>query len=221
MAAAHHHRPRALRDRDDAAAEDRARPAVRRAADLERRHGGQSDRARAAGAGRPSCCSAGSCAASSRRKNRSFPDGRNRPEGRPQILRQDRGRARRRSRHRAWRAGRHPRAVGLREVDAAAHGRRPRGDHRRRDRDRRQGRQQARAARARLRHGVPELRALSAYERRRQHRLCAEDRRPVEGRAHGQGAQGGGAARPRPNSSTASPASFPAASASASRWAAP
>ena len=39
--------------------------------------------------------------------------------------------------------------------------------------------------------------------------------------AHGEGAQGRGAARPRPNSSTASPASFPAASASASPWAAP
>ena len=155
------------------------------------------------------------------RKIEEFRDGRNRTQGRPQVLRQDRGRAWRRPRHRAWRVGRHPRAVGLREVDAAAHGGRPRGDHRRRDRHRRQGRQQARAARARLRHGVPELRALSAYERRRQHRLRLEDRRPGQGGAPGEGAQGGGAARPRPNSSTASLASSPAASASASRWGAP
>ena len=40
-----------FRDRDDAAAEDRAGPAVRRAADLEHRHGRQPDRAHAACAG--------------------------------------------------------------------------------------------------------------------------------------------------------------------------
>ena len=56
-------------------------------------------------------------------------------------------------------------------------------DHRRRDRDRRPGRQQAGAARARLRHGVPELRPLPAHDRRRQHRLRAEGRGRGEGRA--------------------------------------
>ena len=66
------------------------------------------------------------------------------------------------------------RPVGLRQVDAAAHDRRARGDHRRRDR--------ASAARvvndvppegARHRDGVPELRALPAHDGARQHGLRA------------------------------------------------
>ena len=56
-------------------------------------------------------------------------------------------------------------------------------DQRRRDRHRRRGRQQARAARARLRHGLPELRALSAYDGRRKYRLCVEGRRGEQARA--------------------------------------
>ena len=52
----------------------------------------------------------------------------------------------------------------------------PGGDHRRRDRDRRPRRQRPRAGRARHRDGVPELRAVSAHERVRQHGLRPEDR---------------------------------------------
>ena len=49
----------------------------------------------------------------------------------------------------------------------------PRGDHRRRDRDRRPRGQRARAQGTRHRDGVPELRALSAHERVRQHGVRA------------------------------------------------
>ncbi len=90
-----------------------------------------------------------------------------------------------------------------------------------RDRYRRTHRQPDRAGRARHRHGVPELRALSAYERLQQHGLRpaqprhaqARDRHPRPGsRAH---------SRTRRRCSTASRGNCPAASASASRWAAP
>ena len=50
-------------------------------------------------------------------------------------------------------------------------------DHRRRDRDRRPRRQRARAQGPRHRDGVPELRALPAHERVRQHGLRPEDPR--------------------------------------------
>ena len=82
---------------------------------------------------------------------------RHRAEGEP-------GDPRRRRRDRRRRVRRHRRPVGLRQVDAAAHGRRARGDHRRRDRDRRARRQRARADGARHRDGVPELRALPAHD---------------------------------------------------------
>ena len=83
---------------------------------------------------------------------------------------------RRRRRDRRRRVRRHRRPVGLRQVDAAADGRRARRDHRRRDRHRRPGRQRRRAEGTRHRDGLPELRALSAHERVRQHGLRPEDR---------------------------------------------
>ena len=64
---------------------------------------------------------------------------------------------------------------GLREDDGAAHGRRPRGDHRGGDRDRRPGRERARAEGAGRGDGLPELRALPAHDRAGQHRLPAQD----------------------------------------------
>ena len=85
----------------------------------------------------------------------------------------------RHSRRRALRAGR---PVGLRQVHAAAHDRRAGDDHRRHRVDRRQGGQRDRADRARHRHGVPELRALSAYEGLRQHGLRPAQPRHAEGR---------------------------------------
>ena len=76
----------------------------------------------------------------------------------------------------------HRRPLGLRQVHAAAHGRGARDHHRRRDRHRRPRRQRPRAGRARHRDGVPELRALSAHERLRQHGLRPAQPRHAEGR---------------------------------------
>ena len=59
------------------------------------------------------------------------------------------------------------RPVRLRQDHRAAHGRRPRGGHERRDPDRRASRQRPAAHRSRHRHGLPELRALPAHERPR------------------------------------------------------
>ena len=109
-------------------------------------------------------------------------DGASQPARPAQILRRTRDHPRRLLRDRGWRAHRHRRALGLRQVDAAAHGRGARGDQRRRGRDRRPCRQRGRAERPRHRHGVPELRALPAYDRLRQHGLRAQDPRPVERR---------------------------------------
>ena len=87
--------------------------------------------------------------------------------------------------------------------------------------DRRPAGQRRAARRARHRHGVPVLRALPAHDRGRQHGLRPAAGRRAEGRADAQG-------RPRPPTScsstrcwSASPRSFPAASASASPSAAP
>ena len=112
------------------------------------------------------------------------------------------------------------RPVGLRQVDAAAHDRRRRDHHVGRDPHRRARRERHRAVRARHRDGVPELRALSAYARLRQHGLRPAQPQNAEGRD-----RQAACARPRASSrssrcSTASRASSPAGSASASRWAA-
>ena len=73
------------------------------------------------------------------------------------------------------------RAVGLRQDHDAPHGGRARGDHRRRDRHRRPDRQRSAAQGPRHRHGVPELRALPAHERVRQHGLRPQDAEVPEG----------------------------------------
>ena len=94
-------------------------------------------------------------------------------------------------------------------------------DHRRRDRHRRPRRQHARAEGPRHRDGVPELRALSAHERVRQHGLRPADPRLRQGRDR----RAGQARRRDPRARAAARAqaarSSRAASASASRWAAP
>ena len=106
-----------------------------------------------------------------------------RQEGLRPALR-DPWRQRRDRRRRVRRAGG---SFRLRQVDPAADDRRPREHQRRRDQDRRPRRQHAAAQGARRRHGVPELRALSAHDGRRQHGLLdaaarrAEDRRSTRG----------------------------------------
>ena len=82
------------------------------------------------------------------------------------------------------------RPLGLRQVDAAQHDRRPGHDHRRRDRDRRRPGQRAAPQGPRHRHGVPVLRALSEHDRRPEHRLRPGDARRAQGRprqGHGRG----------------------------------
>ena len=79
-------------------------------------------------------------------------------------------------RHRRRRVHDPRRPVGLREVDRAADDRRARGHHRRRAAHRRRGRQRARAEGPRHRDGVPELRAVPAHDRAREHGLRAEAR---------------------------------------------
>ena len=72
------------------------------------------------------------------------------------------------------RAARARRPVGLGQVDGAADARRARAARRRRDLHRRPRRQRRAPARPRHRHGVPELRALPAADRRREHGLRAQ-----------------------------------------------
>ena len=79
----------------------------------------------------------------------------------------------------------------------------------------------ARAVRARHRHGVPELRALSAHDGLRQHGVRPEDRQGAGGRDPGAGRQGGQDPRARPVPGPRGRASSPAASGSGWRWAAP
>ena len=116
---------------------------------------------------------------------------------RPQVVRLDARHPRRRHRDRRRRVLRAGRPVGLRQVDAAADDRRPRGDHRRRDRDRRQGRQPRAAEGARHRDGVPELRALSAHDGARQHVVRAEAREAHAGGHRAARRAGGRHPRPR------------------------
>ena len=66
--------------------------------------------------------------------------------------------------------------VGMREVDRAADDRRARGHHRGRAADRRRRRQPVRAQGPRHRDGVPELRAVPAHDRAREHGVPAEAR---------------------------------------------
>ncbi len=131
LAAADHHRPRPFRHRGDAA--QGADPAHERHARLERHHGRRPHHHAAAAARR--CLHAALVRA---RPHLHATSDRSRPmaaishQGRQEALQQDRRRPRRRRRNRAGRVRRHPRAIGLRQVHAAAHDRRARGDHRRR-----------------------------------------------------------------------------------------
>ena len=93
---------------------------------------------------------------------------------RPEILRFASRHQGRRRRDRGRRVRRPRRPVRLREIDAAAHDRGARAHLRRRDPDRRPRRQRPAAEGPGHRHGVPELRALSAHDGRREHGLLAE-----------------------------------------------
>ena len=97
----------------------------------------------------------------------------------PRRLRGHQGHRLRCRRRPVLRAGR---PLRLRQVHAAADGRRAGDHHRRRDRHRRAHRQPDRAGRARHRDGVPELRALSAYERLQQHGLWPAQPRHAQAR---------------------------------------
>ena len=74
------------------------------------------------------------------------------------------------------------RPLGMRQVHLAADARRARRGQRRRDPHRRPRRHPPAAEGPRHRDGFPELRALPAHDRRRQHGLRAEDRRRGQGR---------------------------------------
>ena len=78
-----------------------------------------------------------------------------------------------RPRDRRRRVRRHPRAVGLRQVDDAVHARRHLRAERGRDPVRRRGGQRGRGARPQRRHRLPVLRALSAHDGAGEHPLSA------------------------------------------------
>ena len=124
------------------------------------------------------------------------------------------------ARDRRGRVLRPRRPVRLRQVDAAADDRRPRGRHRRRRLDRRRRRHREAAAGARHRDGLPELRALPAHDGAGEPRVRAQAAEAAEG---GVAAGASTRSRRRSASTSCSTASRPrsrAASASASRWAA-
>jgi putative spermidine/putrescine transport system substrate-binding protein len=83
---------------------------------------------------------------------------------------------------RQGRVHRPSRPVGLRQVDHAELHRRAAAGDRRWHLARRQAHRPAAPGRARLRHGVPELRAVPAYERPQEYRLRPEDARRAQGR---------------------------------------
>ena len=87
--------------------------------------------------------------------------------------------------------------VGLRQDDGAPDARGARGDQRRRDPDRRPGRERPDAEGARHRDGVPELRALPAHDGRGQPRVRAAVPEAREGRDHATRPRGGRDARDR------------------------
>ena len=118
-------------------------------------------------------------------------DGRGDDCRRAQTVRLDAGDPRRRYRSRRRPILRAGGTVGLRQVDAIAHDRRPRGDQRRRDHHRRPRRQPRSTQRARRRDGVPELCALSAHDGGGQHVV------PVEAGGERRGRSGASSARQR------------------------
>ena len=88
---------------------------------------------------------------------------------------------------------------GLRQVDGAQLHRRPAAAVRRQHLARRHAHRHAAARAARLRHGVPELRAVSAHDGREERRLRPADARRAGGRdraARREGAEDGAAHRP-------------------------
>ena len=89
------------------------------------------------------------------------------------------------------------RTVRLRQVDLAADAGRARGVHRGLDHDRRPRRDRRRAQGPRHRDGLPELRALSPHDGRRQHGLRAQGGPRGQGGARRPGPRGRPPARPR------------------------
>ena len=96
------------------------------------------------------------------------------------------------------------RPVGLRQDDGAEDGGGPGASDLGRDPHRREGRQRPRPGRSRHRDGVPELRAVSAHDRPRQHRLPAAHAEHREGRAAAADRERRRAARHRASCSSAS-----------------
>ena len=132
-----------------------------------------------------------------------------------------RRRRRRQPRDPRRRVHRPRRPVRLRQVDAAAHDRRARGGDRGRDPDRRPRRDRPRAAPPRHRDGLPELRALPAHDRAPEPRLRAEGARRRRRRDRGAGRRGRASCSGLDELlDRQARRSSPAASASASRWAA-
>ena len=82
------------------------------------------------------------------------------------------------------------RPLRLRQIHDPAHGRGPRGDHRRRAADRRQADEQRGPEGPRHRDGLPELRPVSAHDRLREHGLLPEAAPHPEGRDRPEGPRG-------------------------------
>ena len=118
-------------------------------------------------------------------------DGRYRTEIGREVVRQHPGRQGCRPCRRQGRVHHLRGALGVREVDPAAHGRGTRGDQPRRGLGGRTQRHRRAALEARARHGLSVLCALSPHVGPRQHRLLAQDRRGAEGGARAQGRRGG------------------------------
>ena len=117
---------------------------------------------------------------------------------RPQELRRGRRHQGRRPRDRDGRVHGLRRALGLRQVHAAAADLRARGHHLGRHAVRQRAGQRPGAVEARHRHGVPELRALPAHEGLRQHGLRHEAAEGRRRRHQGAGDEGGEAPADRP-----------------------
>ena len=109
---------------------------------------------------------------------------------------------------------------GCGKSTVAPHARRPRRGQRGQHLHRRPQRHRRAAEGPRHRDGLPELRALPAHDRRREHGLRAQDRRRRQGRARRSRARGREAARPRALPRAASRRRSRAVSVSASPWAA-
>ncbi|CAA9573373.1 MAG: Molybdenum transport ATP-binding protein ModC, partial [uncultured Thermomicrobiales bacterium] len=123
--------------------------------------------------------------------------GQRRVRPRLQALRPGRGRERPLAADRGRRVHDPRRPLGLRQEHHPQYARRSGRGQRRRDPDRRRGRDRDARQRARHRDGVPELRPLSPHERPRQPGLRPQGPRRGEGGDRGEGRPGGGDARDR------------------------